>query len=350
MGPEIGTKNTVETPRRKIATTKPEPFTPETTPIEETSETPERKKPGHKKLKLVAELAGILFFVANAGMGVKYHVDFETPNTPAGIMQDIKGIPTEWQYTIVKWQNDKANAEIFNKPVSLIYDNQVDDQLIQAGVNAASVSRKELPSLLQNSVPPVIKGQFPNPTILLPLRLTDGEKVDIETYWVKGAYNPINPESKDPIAYGKNIRIANKNTEIIVPVENATVLIATTDVNGKAYINELDIKFKGSDDTIYNLAIRSPEDVRGLQFNVIITNALTSGKKSVDVPLNTTIATTSSDNLELTIRMFTGEPVLDTNIFGANPSSANSLYCNYNLLTKTENGKTVLAFLPQDSS
>lgn len=319
-----------EAPTLPRPKTEPAPVSPEP-----------KKHPTKKRLGLCFRLAGALLAMAGAGApAIKHHLDFEVPNTPAGIIGDIKSIPFELEYTIARWQQDKTVSEKLNKPVLSTFDNKADGQIIQAGINAVPISEEELPSLLKDTIKPVEKGKFPEPTIFLPMKLKDGEKVDIRTYWVKNAYNPINPESKDPIAYGKIFTIAKKGTEIIVPVEGAKVSLGTTVVQDKRYVSSYGISFYGPDGTKYSLALMTPEDMRLLKPTDLINNVIAAGNRILDLPTGTPIATTSADNVEMRAVLFAYPP--DT-------KDKESISCNFNLITKEENGRATIAFLPQSS-
>lgn len=306
------------------------------------TKSPEHKKHLSKKV-LIARLGGVLLALAGLGAAAatKYHLDFDTPNTPAGIIEDIKGIPTEWGYTIEQWKQNKSVSEKLNKPVSPYFDNAVDTQIVQAGINTTPISKEELPLILKDSIKPVEQGKFPKPTILLPLKLTDGEKVDIETYWTR-SFNPINPESKDPIASGKIFTIAKKGTEIVVPVDGSRVFIGTAIVNDKSYIGSgYGIFFNGPDGTEYQLGITTPEDIRLLQPTDSIRNAILNNENNLNLSVGTTIASTSTDNVKMEISLSAYPPGYPKNRVG--------IPCNYNLIEKVENGKTVIAFIPQST-
>jgi len=306
-------------------------------PTSESPKGPERRKHMNKKA-LVARVAGALFVAANAGMGVKHHYDFGVPNTPAGIVSDIKYIPYEWLYTFEQLKINNAISDELNRPISPEFDNRIDDaQLVQAGINTTAISEEEISSLLKDTIGPVIKGEFPKPTILLPFKLTDGEKIDIKTYWTN-SFNSLHPGSNAPIASGKIFTIGQKGTEIIIPVEGAKVYIGTSIVNNKRYLSGYGIFFNGPDGTEYDLGLTT-EDIRLLQPTDLIEKAISDGKNNFDLSVNTSIATTSANNVIVQLTLYAYPP--------GYPKDKVGLPCNYNLVEKDVNGKTVLAFVPQ---
>jgi len=223
--------------------------------------------------------------------------------------------------------------------VSPTYDNNADKQGVQAGINATPVSEQELPALLKDAIKPVEPNKFPKPKILLPFKLTDGETLDIETYFTK-SYNDINPElTGEPLASGKNFMISKKGTEIIVPVEGASVSVGTDIMQNKSYVTSYVIIFDGPDGTKYNLVITTPEDVRQISPSDLIKNAVADNNGAIaDATVGTTIATTSSDNVKVNIRLFA---------YTANHKDG--LPCNFDLVEKNENGKNTLSFVLQNT-
>lgn len=299
---------------------------------------PERKPLSKKELYI--RLIGALAIIAGTmGMGVKHHFDFDVPTTPAGIWQDIKGIPLEYPYTIAKWQQNKTVDKEFEKPVlSTFNNNEVDRQLIQAGVNAIPVSQEELPSLLENSIKPLGEGKFPDVTILLPVMLGVDQKIAVRRDWVDQAWNPIT--QKPGLEFGKIITIAQRGTKIIVPVEKAEVSIGTTNVQGKDYVSNFSISFKGPDNTLYGLLFYSPEDIRGLQPTDIIKKALADGKKKISLPIGTPFATTDIDNLVVSAS-------LHTHLAVPLQGGTSDLRSKYSFATREDGGRQVIVFLPK---
>ena len=306
--------------------------------IMESTPTIKPKKNIVKKIILGIIIGAVIF--ANAWMAVQYHFDFATSNSLSGVLADVKGIPSQWMYQIAYWQQDRAYSKELNQPVSPNYNNSDDStQIIQAGVNTASISEEELPSLLGDTIPLAVKDEFPKPTILLPFKLTDGEKVEVETYWT-AAYNPITPElSGEPLASGKIFTISKKGTEIIVPTEESKITFGTTTVNNKAYLNGYGIYFNGSDGTEYCLDIQT-EDMRSLQPTDLIEKAILNNENNLNLPVSTSLATTSADNVKVKIALYAYPP--------GYPKDKVGLHCNYNLITQEANDKTVVAFMPQN--
>jgi hypothetical protein len=299
-------------------------------------------KPKKKVIKRI--ILGIIIgavIIANAWMAVQYHFDFATSNSLSGVLADVKGIPSQWMYQIAYWQQNRVYSKELNQPVSPNYNNSDDSaQIIQAGVNTAPISAEELPSLLGDTILPVVKGEFPKPTILLPFKLTPDEKIGIITYWTK-SYNPINPESSgEPLASGKNFTISKKGTEIIVPVEGASISTGTDIIQNKSYVTSYVIIFNGPDGTEYNLVITTSEDVRQLSPTDLIKNAVASNNGTIaDIAAGTTIATTSDDNIKIQIRLFVYPP----------NNYKDGLPCGFDLIEKNENGENIIAFVPQNA-
>jgi hypothetical protein len=52
------------------------------------------------KSRIFKILLLIVLLVAVPGAAIKHHLDFHTSLTPGGIIQDILGIPEEWDWTI----------------------------------------------------------------------------------------------------------------------------------------------------------------------------------------------------------------------------------------------------------
>ncbi|MDP2586019.1 MAG: hypothetical protein Q8P29_04020 [Candidatus Levybacteria bacterium] len=232
--------------------------------------TPEVKKHLSKKT-LVARLAVTLFIVANAGMGVKHHVDFETPNTLAGWAQDIKGIPTEWQYTIAKWLENKTINDKLNQPAPPTFDNKLPSTNVEAGINAAPISEVQLASFLSDNENPIHDdNSIPNATFLFPGRLEDGDRIAISTPHIEEGFNPLSGKI-EPMDVGKDIIFSRSGTII----DAAAMLGINTNEyevfqlepfiqNGKSYFAGEVIRFKGQNDTVWLLYVRAPDDIREL--------------------------------------------------------------------------------------
>jgi hypothetical protein len=291
------------------------------------------------KISLSIIIGAVIF--ANAWMAVQYHFDFATSNSLSGVLVDVKGIPSQRTYQIAHWQQNRIYSKELNQPVLPNYNNSDDNaQIIQAGENTAPISEEELPSLLGGTILPIVKGEFPKPTILLPFKLTNGEKVEVETYWTD-SYNPINPDlSGEPLASGKNFIISKKGTEIIVPVEGASISTGTDIIQNKSYVTDIVIIFNGPDGTKYNLVITTPEDARQLSPSDLIKNAVASNNGTIaDIAAGTIIATTSDDSVKVNMWLFVYPP----------PDYQTSLTCGFDLVEKNENGENVMAFVPQNT-
>lgn len=315
-------------PKKPRTITIPKPIFPEE---------PEKQKKGiGKKIKAGLVVLAGLAVLEGAG-AVATQLINNQPMSVETIKTDLA-----WPWNLGK----SAIADIsdlFRKKEAVVVvsptpDNKTARQTVQAGVNLNPTSIKEAPSLIE--IKPVEKGKFPDVTILLPLKLKAGEKVGIRTNWIRNAFNPVNPESKEDVAYGKIITIAQKGTEIIVPVANAEVGIGTKTVGTETNMSSLSVIFYGPDGTKYSLAIMlNGQDIRRLQPTDLIKKTLSEGKNRLPLPLGTSIATTAVDNLEVEFSLFT-YPV----------GYSESVPCDFSLAEKEENGKRFIAFIPQKSS
>jgi len=297
-----------------------------------------KKKHRHSKLLIATGLAGAVVFAANAAMAVKYNYDFGTPNTPAGIMKNIKGIPTEWIYTIDQLKQD---IEFDKKTASETFDREKDNQVMQAGVNASPFSLGDLPALLKkNTVEPIEYGSIPNIRIFNPIKLAEDQKIEISNIYSPETSDPITGRvNREPMVTSKNFLIHNKGTEIIVPVGGAEVFLATPyEVKGKPHFNGVIIQFNGPDETKYSLLIDAPDDIRQLLPMDIIKDAQEKkeGMKGVSVPAGATVLKTNMDNASIRIRLSFKYP----------PYSRAG-FCGFNLITDSQEGKVL--YIPSDT-
>ena len=157
------------------------------------------------------------------------------------------------------------------------FDNNADHQLLQAGINANPIASTELNTALKDSIKPLEEKSFPQVEMLLPVQLNPNERVEISKFWVRSAFNPI-AEKTDNLVFGKEITIPKKGDKIIVPVENAEIFqISPYVVDGQSYFNGVLIRFKGPDNMVYELAIKSSNEVTDLGAMDVIKNAPTIG-------------------------------------------------------------------------
>lgn len=205
---------------------------------------------------------------------------------------------------------NKIGLNLGETPVSPIYDSNVDFQPIQAGINAISISEVGLPPLFENSIKPLEKDKLPDVTILLPVKLSRGQRIDVATNWVDGAWNPIK-QKPDRMAYGRKISIGKSGTQIVVPVEKAQVFkIEPRVIEGKTYFAGAILRFYGPDGTKFDLGISSPEDIRQIIPIDILENAPTTDSKGnpigdgIVISGGTPIIRTDRDNAEVTFTLF----------------------------------------------
>lgn len=327
--PRPGRRKPQEAPAPSIPemprTTIPKPILPE-----------EQGEPQESWIQKLIKNRGAQFALAGlAFAGTGYVVYQAVPAIHQSVDSLVRGVSDHWK----SLTGQKPIGQELNKPILPTYDNKADKQTVQAGINAIPVTKEELPALLKDSIKPVEKGKFPDVTILLPLKLGDGERANISTDWVKYAFNPVHPESKEPVAYGKKITIAQKGTEIIVPVENAVVVFGARTIGSKDYVEAFGVTFYGPDGTKYSLALMHSQDLRKLQPTDLIKNALAEGKDRLPLPIGTSIAVTADDNVEL-----------EASLFAYPAGYSKSVPCDFSLVEKEENGKRFLAFIPQKSS
>lgn len=301
--------------------------------------TPSKPKK-HLSIKAkVASTVGALLALGSIGLGIKHHVEYDVPDTAAGIVEDITTLPQEWELSIRQGVDAISNIGRKEMPVSPTFDNKADKQSIQTGINAFPVSQEELQALIKDTIKPLEKDKFPDVAILLPIKLKDNQRVDMSTNWVNQAWNHIS-QKPDRLAYGKKIIVAQKGTEIIVPVENAQLSISETTVRGREgkYVDSFVIIFNGPDGTRYNLVFASPQDIRQLQPTETIRNVLANGINNLPLPIGAPIAITDSNNVEMQVSLFAYPTGYPENKLGI-PS-------NYSFIEKEQNGKLFVVFKP----
>lgn len=326
-----------------VAEPRPDRFRPVRRGRDLPSPIPFPKKEGPplgKKIKkglAIARNTGLATVAAGTvGLATQHHVEYQEPLSPQGIVRDIGSIPfmaiEDYNRVIEKIHPKSAPIvpETFNS-------KNPDKQYVQAGKNATPISESEFISLTKDSIKPLETGKFPDVSIVLPVKLSDGQIVEVQTRWVNGAWNPVD-KKPDRLAYGKIIKIAKKGTEIIIP-ENGKVSASTRNVYGKEYLDSLVEIFQGPDGTIYNLVFTWDQDIRQLKPTEIINKALQDGKNNIDLPTTTSIATTTSDNVELEVSMF-AYPV-------GYPKDKLGIPTNFSLIEKEVDGKSVAVFIPQ---
>ncbi len=205
----------------------------------------------------------LVVIAATVGPAIKYHYDFDTPNTLSGWAQSIKGIPAEWIVIIDDWIDDRAINEELKKPVSPYFDNKSDLQPVKADINGSPISQELFSSLVKESVKPLDEWAQKVP-MLMPIKLDNSQIILIE----KTKY--------DSFPYDKIIIIPNKGTEIIVPVNGAEIFqIEPYMVSDSPMFKGIGVQFFGEDGMRYLLFVNAPEDVRDLMPLDAINNAPT---------------------------------------------------------------------------
>lgn len=279
---------------------------PTTTIFGEKRDTPEAAR----RKAWIGRLAAALFIMANTGLAIKHHVDYNLPNTPASVTEDVRSIPEEWGQLI-----RGVSSVIQKEPlVPITYDNRADNQIAKVGVNMQPIKEEELPKLFQNAVKPLEKDSFSHMSMLFPVRLKDNEQVQVSTIYAP-RLNPFTLKV-ERLADGKELTIPRKGSEIIMPalVDRAEVFQISPyqrSPDSPKYFVGLIVKFIGPDGIPYYLIIKSPDDdLRQLQPTDIVKNAPIVGKKGnyitalkdmedakgMDLPVGTPILKTDRDN------------------------------------------------------
>lgn len=282
----------------------------------------------------IAKGITVVTVLTGAGLAIQHHVKYQEPLSPSGIVRDIRSIPL----TLIEDYNFLLR-KVHPKPAPIVpeaFDKKADAIVIKAGVNAVPISEDEFVSLSKDAIKPLETGKFPEASIISPIKLSEGQSVDVETYWVDGAWNPIDQKS-DRLAYGKTFKIAKKGTEII-PSKTGRISISTRSINGQQYLDSLSSSFKGPDDIRYNVAFTWDKDVRQLRPTEIIEQALKDGKNSIDLSATTTIAITDRDDVELNVSMF-----------AYSPEYPKGLPVPFTLIEKIVDGRSVAVFVPQET-
>lgn len=251
--------------------------------LEQQTPAPKRKKKHISVVDFIVRLIlTLLFLVAGPGAAIKYQIDFG-PYAPTGVWNDIKGIPMEYQYTYLKWQQDMALSNKLKQPIPTTFDNTADDQLVEAGINmepATAIDLALLPDSITTASNPIDSNGFlalPKLTVLIPFLLNDGDRISISktyTTWTAGVA-------------GKEIGITAAAVKLIVPLENTEIIPGIIDP--KAVLIEL-----------FKLPIHGNETFAGAIINVTRNDGIKYevgfSARDFDQPLNTLIPLPILDN------------------------------------------------------
>ena len=295
---------------------------------------PQPEKPPTKK-SLIQRLTGSLALralLATGALGGAGYADY----------QEIPAVHQAVDSAFLDHLKGFFNKEV---PVTSTFDNNADFQVAQAGINANPIASTELNSALKDSIKPLEEKSYPQVEMLLPVQLSPNERVEVSKIWVRSAFNLIT-EKTDNLVFGRKITIPKEGTKIIMPVENAEIFqISPYVVDGQSYFSGVVIRFKGPDDTIYELAVETENEVTDLGAMDIIKNAPTIGKdgkyigpimhkdtinlKGLTLPPGTPILISNKDNV-----------VIRFDLSAYSPTYPKGLPSNFNLIQdKQENGK-----------
>jgi len=232
------------------------------------------------------------------------------------------------------------------------FDNNADKQTVKTGTNTTFVSTTQLPDLMKDSIKPVVKGQFPIVSTILPLELTDGQEINIST--LKGLrenWMTKDPGSDPEMALGKIINIPTKGTKIIVPVGGAEVFkfhnVAEKD--GTLDFNGFVIRFSGPDQVQYEMRFGTPNtrdavslsaldnapfigDAGGF-FSYFDGASLMSEEKGLFIPEGTALAITNQKNANIEIVLVT----LAKNVSNLNVDSGSVVPSDFSFITLQDN-------------
>lgn len=255
-----------------------------------------------------------------------------------------------WPWNLTKSAVEDIKGMFSKDEVPPFFDNNADHQFLQAGINANPIASTELSSALKGSIKPLEEKSFPQVEMLLPVQLNPNERVEVSKRWVRSAFNPI-AEKTDNLVFGRTITIPKEGTKIIVPVENAEVFqISPYVVNGQSYFNGVLVRFKGPDNTVYELAIETENEVTDLGAMDIIKKAPTIGKdgkyigpimhkdtldlKGLVLPPGTPILISNKDNV-----------VIAFYLDAYSPTYPKGLPSNFNLI-QDQQGNGKILYLP----
>ena len=152
--------------------------------------------------------------------------------------------------------NATAKGDIPFDQLPSIAEITASSNIFNATINGTIVSDEELSNLLDNAIKPVdVQNQTIDVSLLFPVINPGNQNITVENIasCLKGG-----DESGEGIFtdWEKSIIIPDKNSEIIVPVDNAEVFrIAPFEENGKSYFNAVVIRFTGPDKSIYELYV-----------------------------------------------------------------------------------------------
>lgn len=347
--PGISAFSAVGAPPREA----PPPVLPQTkvkpTPAPELLPEPKKRKPFSGR-KLLVRLGLALAAVAG-GLGYQHHVENQESFSVPGITRDAAGIPsTAGQDINTLLRGLGINARIGKPAVSETFDNTRESQTIEAGVNTISVTQDELPALMRGSIKPVVKGQRPYVSIPLPIELNNGQEVKVSTNYINGA-NWMKGGQVERLVRGKEIIVAKKGTRLFIPIENAQVFqIEYQNLkNQQSYLPGAVVRFKGPDDTPYEISIHARNDVEVLRPTDAFSNApvmkgmqgiylaganLNPEMKGLMLPLGTAIMETTVDNAHIYLEVGT----LASEVSTAKVNSTSVVLIDFNLLTRNKNG------------
>jgi hypothetical protein len=253
--------------------------------------------------------------------------------------------PLEWIKNIQK-----------NSEISPNYDNKADSQLVQFGKNTITVSPEELSALMKNSIKPVVKGEYPDVSVLFPVKSTDNQSIKVSTFYAK-SMNWMTGED-ELVANGKEFTVPIKGTEFVISVENAEVF-QIYPRNG--YFSGAVIRFTGPDGTPYEMEIRAGGDRNPNQIAPVDIIKQTpfignengtyapglsiafAGIKGMKIPVNTPLIKTNVRDAVVLIRFTT----LATKISNLNVSSTSVVCSNFGFIAiKNDHGNNQIVIPP----
>lgn len=253
------------------------------------------------------------------------------------------------------WQNDMIPSIHRTIDVPPSFDNKADEQIIKVGANTVTVSQDQLPNLMKDSIKPVVKGEYPDISLLLPVKLNSNQSVTESTYYLD-VYNWMTGGNKtEHMALGKEFIIPNKGTEIIVPIEDAEIFQLTPrklNSDLQPFFSGILIRFKGPDKTPYELLITAQKSLMPME---ILNQAPLIGEngfyvagfnqnpelKGLPLPAGTSIIKTSQDNAHVYFALGTSA----SKISNLNVDSASGIGFNFDLLTIKDNGNEKIAVI-----
>jgi len=245
------------------------------------------QKPKRKLFKnaVGGEIAALIVLAllvsANVWMGIKAHYYLGTSNTPAGIVQDIKFIPTEWMYTLQTWQ---PNQQLY-KPISPTFDNNINTQVIKAGVNAVPATEEAMNSAGNIISSPTQQGYFQT-ELIFPALLQTGDRVKIawkpttiyantpEAATLKSWYDITIERNGVQLASG----ILDKDVKTMEVFKDPVYVVGNV-----SYFDGITIRVTRNDGSQYEVGFTEPEDVRKLKPLPILDDAPQLEEETVQV-------------------------------------------------------------------